>query len=167
MKDDKRIRINKKMVAWSNGQETHIIPSLADELYVGYVRRRDDYRERVDQGYVATGYPDATYNRERSRLLEELSDRLWEQGRHIEAMSRLLDSACVLFDDNNDWYDFFSISFFNPNWQQFRYVMAHVRDRLKQDPRLRTMVEDSQAAWWYREMFAAIPRIDLATGIIP
>lgn len=168
-KEDKRIRINKKLAAWSNGEETHIVPSyssLADDVYARMTDRALAYYERLDEGYEMTGYADIVFCRELSMLYEEMSDRLWEQGRHWLAMRQLLNAANVLFDNDVEWYDFHSISYYSPQWERFREVIIRIRERIAQDPPLQTLYDNSDAAWWFQLMVRESPRIDHLFGII-
>lgn len=69
---DKRIRINKRMVAWSDGIRTNVVPSEWRKVdNYGSVRRSmlDDYREGDDL------YMPCTLIREECRCREYEADR--------------------------------------------------------------------------------------------
>lgn len=51
MEKDNRIRINKRMMAWSDGSRVNVIPSVYRQVD-DYGRMLIDYHRRIDEGYL-------------------------------------------------------------------------------------------------------------------
>ena len=139
----KRTRIKGKsvMVAWSNGDRVHVTPSQTKELMASYSQRRDDYLARVEEGYEwETDNP--AMMRGKSRLMEELSDQLWKMDRHVDSLLWLLDAARELID-----WDQVCIgpecNYYHRNLARFRYLVKRCKERCRQDPQLKPLLQSS------------------------
>lgn len=82
------------MAAWSNGEMTHLIPSLQRELVAACSGGRTR-RGRVVDGQCGGG---AAALREESRRDEEYSDCLWQTGHYVESLLKMMDAALWLID---------------------------------------------------------------------
>jgi len=139
----KRRRIAGKgtMAAWSDGTRTHIGPTLAKELKdeVGGAVKGRSRSEQVDYGWTAG---DAEALRQQSRLMEEVSDRLWELDRHVESLLWLMRAARQLID-----WDCVSLgpdmNYCHSNLRRFRYVVSRCWERCREDKRLEPLFRES------------------------
>lgn len=147
MSKDKRIRINKRMMAWSNGQRTNIIPSIfhqVDDYGRTMSNYYSDYREG-DEYYYGT----CAIVRGECRCREYEADRAWEQGHHIEALNQMIYAAATVLPDDSVGFEFEDVQWLNPeeqdswhpNLKEFRRLMRRCREYCKRDPRLWPILE--------------------------
>ena len=148
---DKRIRINKKMAAWSDGCRTNIIPSVRREVGdCGNLMEK--YRTNLDEGYEVY-YGSCTVVRNECRLREYEADQLWEHGHHIEALNGMIAAAMDVIPDEGwefedmQWLNPYENLFWDPNLKEFRRLMRRCRELCKREPRLWPILEDN---WLYR-----------------
>ena len=161
MKKDNRVRINKKMMAWSNGERVNVVPSIwrtvddygrAARLYQASLREGDEY------------ISPCTIARERSQCHEYEADRYWERGRHSAALTEMLYAALQVLPDDEplfedmQWLSPEETPYWNPNVQEFMRLMRRCCDYCKQDARLRPLLEDSICFQAYRDYLDALGR---------
>ena len=145
MSEDKRIRINKRMIAWSDGNRVNIIPSVFRQVD-DYGRLMIDYHHRIDEGYLIDVGP-CTMAREEAQMREYEADRSWEQGHHLEALNEMLYAALfVLPDDEPEFEDMQWLNpdetvYWHPNVREFLRLIRRCRDYCRQDPRLWPVLE--------------------------
>ena len=160
---DKRIRINKRMVAWSDGERTNVIPSEWRKVdNYGSARRAmfDDYREG-DEFYLS-----CTLIREDCRCREYEADRSWERGHRLEALNRMLGAAMMVLPDeaagvefeDAQWLDPDETLFWHPNVREFLRLMRRCEDYCLREPRLRPLLESERTYRDYRRYLAALGR---------
>ena len=146
MSKDKRIRINKRMMAWSNGQRTNIIPSIFHQVD-DYGRTMIGYHNSLREG--DENYMTCTIIREECQCREYEADRYWEQGHHLEALQQMIYAASsVLPDESVDirfedaqWLNPQETLYWHPNLVEFRRLMRRCREYCKRDPRLWPILE--------------------------
>jgi len=145
MEKDKRIRINKRMMAWSDGNRVNIIPSLRSQVD-DYGRLMIDYHHRIDEGYLIDVGP-CTMAREESQMREYEADRCWEQGRHLEALNEMLRAALFVLPDDEpefedmQWLNPWENVYWHPNVREFLRLIRRCRDYCRKDPRLWPVLE--------------------------
>ncbi|MBQ9639321.1 MAG: hypothetical protein IJV22_07180 [Bacteroidales bacterium] len=140
------------MMAWTNGDEIHLHPSLADIADTHYylhnycAEPENTYRDLCYERYVDAHNSSEHY--------EAYSRSLWQMGRHIKAMKYMIMAAEVLFDadDETDWTDPDDVPWNHRFLIRFRWLVRECFDLCKQDDRLRPMLEASSAYRWYKEL---------------
>ncbi len=137
----KRIKSNGTLMAWSNGEETHLRREQTRELKADFVRQQQQYRRRVAEGYEWASDRPAVMRGE-SMLREEYSDRLWGVGLHVESM--LIDWDEIVLGPE--------INYYHPNLSRYRYLIGRCRERVDEDPRLEPLLVNSTAQDWFVEM---------------
>lgn len=141
-KKDNRIRINKVMMAWSNGERVNMIPSVFHQVddYGSAMRKLySDYREG-DEYY----YGSCSIVRDECRCREYEADRAWEQGRHLEALKGMMSAALWVLPDESVGLEFEDVQWLNPqetlywhrNVQEFLRYNRRCIGYCKRDPRL-------------------------------
>ncbi len=146
----KRIKSNGTLMAWSNGEETHLRREQTRELKADFVRQQQQYRRRVAEGYEWETDTPAVLRGE-SMLREEYSDRLWGVGLHVESMLELMLAAVQLID----WDEIVlgpEINYYHPNLSRYRYLIGRCRERVDEAPRLEPLLANSMAQDWFVEM---------------
>ncbi len=146
----KRIKSNGTLVAWSNGEETHLRREQTRELKADFVRQQQQYRRRVAAGFEWASDRPAVMRGE-SMLREEYSDRLWGVGLHVESMLELMQAAVQLID----WDEIVlgpEINYYHPNLSRYRYLIGRCRERANEDHRLEPLLANSTAQDWFVEM---------------
>ena len=162
MNIDKRIRINKRMMAWSNGQRVNIIPSVFRQVD-DYGRLMADYHYRIDKGYLIDLGP-CTMAREESQMREYEADRNWEQGHHLEALKEMLRAALFVLPDDEpvfedmQWLNPDETVYWHPNVREFLRLMRRCRDYCRQDPRLWPILEGDDLYHDYNQYLSALGR---------
>ncbi len=147
MSEDKRIRINKRMIAWSDGNRVNIIPSVLRQVD-DYGRLMIDYHHRIDEGYLIDVGP-CTMAREEAQMREYEADRSWEQGHHLEALKAMLYAALTVLPDESvdfcfedaQWLNPRETLYWHPNVREFLRLMRRCRDYCRRDPRLWPVLE--------------------------
>lgn len=145
MSEDKRIRINKRMMAWSDGNRVNIIPSVFRQVD-DYGRLMIDYHHRIDEGYLIDVGP-CTMAREEAQMREYEADRSWEQGHHLEALKAMLYAALTVLPDDEpefedmQWLNPDETVYWHPNVREFLRLIRRCRDYCRQDPRLWPVLE--------------------------
>ncbi|MBR5353295.1 MAG: hypothetical protein IK126_06240 [Bacteroidales bacterium] len=155
MSKDNRIRINKKMVAWSNGERTNIVPSEWKKVD-DYGRTMRNYHCSLREG--DENYLSCTIIREECQCREYEADRAWEQGRHLEALNEMMRAALWVLPDESVGYEFEDAQWLNPweslywhpNIQEFLRYNRRCEDYCKRDTRLWPVLEDSLTYQNYR-----------------
>lgn len=150
MDKEKRIRINKRMMAWSNGQRTNVIPSEWAKVddrgrTLAYYHR--SLREGDEYLYGACGVV-----RDECRCREYEADRLWEQGHHLEALQQMIYAASSVLPDESVGIEFEDVQWLNPEEQvcwhpnliEFRRLMRRCREYCKREPRLWPVLNGSR-----------------------
>ena len=142
MEKDKRIRINKRMMAWSDGHRVNIIPSVFRQVD-DYGRLMIDYHSRIDEGYLIDVGP-CTMARDEARMREYEADRSWEQGHHLEALKEMLYAALFVLPDESvdlcfedaQWLNPRETLYWHPNVKEFLRLSLRCREYCKNDTRL-------------------------------
>ena len=150
MEKDKRIRINKRMMAWSDGNRVNIIPSLRSQV--------DDYgRLIIDYHHRMVDVGPCTMAREESQMREYEADRCWEEGRHLEALNEMLRAALFVLPDDEpefedmQWLNPHETLYWHPNIREFLRLMRRCRDYCRRDPRLWPVLEGDDTYRDYRK----------------
>ena len=156
MSKDKRIRINKRMMAWSNGQRTNVIPSVWCQVG-DYGRTLANYHRTLREG--DENYMTCTIIREECQCREYEADRFWEQGRHLEALQQMIYAASsVLPDESVDiqfedaqWLNPWESLYWHPNLKEFRRLMRRCSEYCKREPRLWPVLEGTRTYQDYQK----------------
>ena len=122
----------KVMLAWSNGRETHLHPSmmhLAEERHLKQLAILKQQEKEFKLG------PEG-YCRKLSSEYERYSDELWQLGLRIESYRLLLYAAEALFGTPRSWIHSTHTSWYHDNLKQFRRLFLRCRERAQQDTRL-------------------------------
>ncbi len=144
-KKENRIRINKRMVAWSNGQRTNIVPSVRREVD-DYGKMLCDYYRGIEEGYLVDMGP-CSEAREKARCREYEADRCWEYGHHLEALQQMIYAAMTVLPDDEptfedvQWLNPEEQFYWHPNLKEFRRLMRRCREYCKREPRLWPVLE--------------------------
>lgn len=160
MSKDKRIRINKRMMAWSNGQRTNVIPSVWHQVD-DYGKTMCDYHRRLEEGYLVNAGP-CTVVREEAACREYEADRSWEQGHHLEALQQMIYAASSVLPDESVSFEFEDTQwlnpeeqlFWHPNLVEFRRLMRRCREYCKREPRLWPVLEGNRTYQDYLKYLA-------------
>ena len=161
---DKRIRINKRMVAWSDGERTNVVPSewrKVDDYgcslacYHSGLREGDEYL-----------YGTCAIIREECRFREYEADRLWERGHHVRALNQMLAAASMVLPDeatgcefeDAQWLDLDETLFWHPNVREYLRLMRRCEDYCRREPRLRPLLDASRTYSDYRRYISALSR---------
>lgn len=160
----KRIRINKRMMAWSNGERTNVIPSVWSEV--------DDYGSALKAYHAGLRegdenlYGACSVVREECRCREYEADRLWERGLHLDALNQMLRAASMVLPDevagfefeDMQWLDPEEVPCWHPNVREFLRLMHRCIDLCREAPHLRPALEGDPAYQAYKEYLAAVRR---------
>ena len=157
MEKDKRIRINKRMMAWSDGKRVNIIPSVFRQVD-DYGSMLVDYHRRIDEGYLIDLGPCTTV-REEASCREYEADRACEQGRHLEALREMMRAALFVLPDESvdfcfedaQWLDPRETLYWHPNVREFLRLNRRCIELCKKDPRLKPVYEGSDMGRDYRK----------------
>lgn len=148
MEKDKRIRINKVMVGWSNGKEVHLPPSVRCEVD-NYGKLMCDYHRSIDEGYLIDVGP-CTKACEECRCREYEADHYWEQGLHIDALKEMMRAATYVLPDDEpefedvQWLDPWETLYWSQNIKEYLRLIRRCREYCKRDPRLWPILEESR-----------------------
>ena len=162
MEKDKRIRINKRMMAWSDGHRVNIIPRVFRQVD-DYGRLMIDYHSRIDEGYLIDVGP-CTMARDEARMREYEADRSWEQGHHLEALKEMLYAALFVLPDDEpefedmQWLNPHETLYWHPNVREFLRLMRRCREYCRKDPRLWPVLENDDTYRDYRKYLDALGR---------
>lgn len=138
--ETKRIRINKVMVAWSDGRKVNLPPSVRREVD-DYGKTLREYLSDVDEGYEMS-CSGCAVARGRSRCSEYEADRYWEQGSHLEALKEMMRAALASLPDDEpefedvQWLDPEETVYWHPNVKEFVRLANRCRELCRRDPRL-------------------------------
>lgn len=155
MEKDNRIRINKRMMAWSDGHRVNVIPSVYRQVD-DYGRLMIDYHSRIDEGYLVDLGP-CTKVREEAQMREYEADRSWEQGHHLEALKEMLYAALFVLPDDEpefedmQWLNPHETLYWHPNVREFLRLMRRCREYCRRDPRLWPVLEGDDTYRSYRK----------------
>ena len=157
MEKDNRIRINKRMMAWSDGSRVNVIPSVYRQVD-DYGSMLIDYHRRIDEGYLVDLGP-CTKVREEALCREYEADRAWERGCHLEALKEMMWAASsVLPDESEDlcfedaqWLDPRETLYWHPNVREFLRLNRRCIGYCRKDPRLWPVYEESWVGRSYRK----------------
>lgn len=155
MEKDNRIRINKRMMAWSDGRRVNVIPSVYRQVD-DYGHMMIDYHRRIDEGYLVDLGP-CTKVREEAQMREYEADRSWEQGHHLEALKEMLYAALFVLPDDEpefedmQWLNPHETLYWHPNVREFLRLMRRCREYCRRDPRLWPVLEGDDTYRSYRK----------------
>ena len=140
----------KVMLAWSNGRETHLHPSMMHLAGQGHLKRLEQLKslkEKLDLGQEC-------YYLKLSEEYERYSDELWSLGLHAESFRMLLYASEVLFATGRRWICRRLTSWHHDNLIQFRWLYRRCRQRAAQDSRLVPLFNASEVKRLYKRMLA-------------
>ena len=140
----------KVMLAWSNGRETHLHPSMMHLAGQGHLKRLEQLKslkEKLDLGQEC-------YCLKLSEEYECYSDELWSLGLHAESFRMLLYASEVLFATGRRWISRRLTSWHHDNLIQFRWLYRRCRQRAAQDSRLVPLFNASGVKRLYKRMLA-------------
>lgn len=154
---DKRVRINKRFMASSDGVKTNIIPSLRRKVD-DYGKMIIDYQTNLEEGYEIEVGSCATV-REECRCREHEADHYWEHGRHLEALNEMMLAAMYTLPDERYGYEFEDVQWLNPdetlywhpNIKEFIRLVQRCRDYCKLNPKLWPVFNGSSVDRDYRK----------------
>ena len=155
MEKDNRIRINKRMVAWSDGKRVNVIPSVYRQVD-DYGRMMIEYHRLLDGGYLVDPGPCAVA-REEARCREHEADHYWELGRHLEALKEMLKAASAVLPDDEpvfedaQWLDPEETLYWHPNIKEFLRLNRRCMELCKKKPQFWPVYEDSWVGRSYRK----------------
>ena len=151
----KRTRVNRYLMAWSDGKRVNIIPSVFRQVD-DYGRLMRDYHRSIDKGYLRNVGP-CTMAREECQIREYEADRDWERGHHLEALKEMLRAALFVLPDeepaceDNQLLDPWQWFCSHPNVREFLRLIRRCRDYCRQDPRLWPVLESDDTYRDYRQ----------------
>lgn len=140
MEKDKRIRINKRMMAWSNGERTNIIPSIYCQVN-DYGQMEINYESNLKEGYEVY-WGDCYVVLKRCQCNEYEADRLWKQGNHLQALKEMMYAATFTLPDDEpmfedvQWLDPEETSYWHPNVREYLRLNRRCIEYCERDPRL-------------------------------
>ncbi|MGX8713497.1 MAG: hypothetical protein ACSW8I_07430 [bacterium] len=156
MKEDKRIRINKRMMAWSNGERINLVPSVWREVD-DYGKTLVDYHRSLREGdeYL---YGVCGVVRDECRCREYEADRYWERGMQVAALEQMMGAASRVLPDESigfefedmQWLNPEEVVFWHPNVREYLRLMRRCEGYCKQNPRLWPLLESSRNHRAYR-----------------
>lgn len=111
MKKDKRIRINMRLMAWSNGERVNVVPSVWKEVD-DYGKTLDGYHKNLKEGDELI-YP-CTIIREECHCREYEADRYWERGMQVAALEQMMGAASRVLPDESVGFEFEDVQWLNP-----------------------------------------------------
>lgn len=136
----------KVMLAWSNGKETHLHPSMMFLVEGAHLERL----EKLESREKKIGHEQ--YSRELSREYERYSDELKAVGLKAESYKILLLSSTLLFSTHRSWINRRVTSWYHPNLKAFRRLYRRCLEQAKQDKRLWTVFVESETKSLYDKM---------------
>lgn len=139
---------SKVMLAWSNGRETHLHPSMMFLVEGDHLHRLNFLNQMKNKLQLG---PEC-FCRVMCNEYERYSDELWNLGLHVEAYKLLLCSATILFDVHRSWINHRRTSWYHPNMMQFRRLFHRCRQRAAQDSRLLPLFNDSEVKQTYQRL---------------
>ena len=152
-KKENRIRIGRRMAAWSDGRRVNVVPCewcKVDDYGRTLLNLHRQMREG-DEYYYGT----CSLLRDECRCREYEADRYWERGRHLDALNQMLYAAAMLLPDESvdlmfedaQWLDPRETLYWHPNVREFLRLMRRCEAYCRQVPRLRPLLESE---WLYR-----------------
>lgn len=158
-----RIRINRRMMAWSDGRRVNVVPSewrKVDDYGSTLGRYHGELREG-DENYLA-----CTIVREECRCREYEADRYRERGQHLKALNQMLVAAQLVLPDeaagfefeDAQWLNPDEMVFWHPNVREFLRLMRRCEDFCRREPRLRPLLESSRIYRDYLNYLRALGR---------
>lgn len=141
----KRIRVNRYLMAWSDGKRVNIIPSVFRQVD-DYGRLMRDYHYRIDEGYLIN-VGSCTMAREESQIREYEADRDWDRGQHLVALKGMLGAALFVLPEDEpefedvQWLNPWESLYWDPNVKEFLRLIRRCRDYCRKDPRLWPVLE--------------------------
>ena len=138
------------MVAWSNGRQVHVVPSELKTL-------RDEYQRRLDKNsmvefklYSCHEVDKLALNR--SRILEEYSNLLWNLDQRKASFRCLMAAANETIDNTSADFDPDEVSYNHPNLVEFRHLVYRCMSRVHEDPSLKSIFQGSKVFFDYKYM---------------
>ncbi|MDY6372195.1 MAG: hypothetical protein SPL12_07875 [Bacteroidales bacterium] len=164
VQQDNQIRIGKQMVAWSDGDRVHIIPSLWREL-TDEGRLLADLRAGLREGDEYY-YSLSRQIRDESRCREYYADCAWKRGERLRALHLMLWAATSTLPDEAQGYEFEDMQWldpeevpcWHPNVREFLRLMHRCIDLCREAPHLRPALEGDPAYQAYKDYLAAVRR---------
>lgn len=152
---DKRVRINSRMVGWSDGCRTNVAPSEWCKVDDYGSTMRKYHNELCDGDEL---YMPCTIVREECRCREYEADRYWERGCHTEALNQMMEAAAMVLPDETAGYEFEDAQWLNPdemvywhpNVREYLRLMRRCEDYCRREPCLLPLLESSRTYRDYR-----------------
>ena len=162
MMKDKRIRINKVMAAWSDGRRVNMAPSVERE--VGSAKSALHYFYSGLREGDENLYGICAMVREECRCREVDADRLWEEGRHTEALNEMMYAAMEVLPDEGRGIEFEDVQwlspeetfFWHPSVREYLRLMRRCEGYCRRDPRLWPLLEGERIYLDYRRYLRAL-----------
>lgn len=161
---NERIRINRRMMAWSDGHRVNVVPSEWRKVD-DYGRTLAGYHSSMREGdeYM---YGACCVVRDECRCLEYEADRLWERGHRLDALNQMLVAASMVLPDeaagfefeDAQWLDPDETLYWHPNVREHLRLMRRCEDYCRREPRLRPLLESSRTYRDYRQYLSALGR---------
>ena len=162
MSNRNRIQINKRLMAWSDGRRTNVIPSEWKKVD-DYGRALAGYHSSLREGdeYL---YGACSVVRDECRCREYEADRLWERGHHLDALNQMLFAARMVLPDeaagfefeDAQWLDPDETFYWHPNVREHLRLMRRCEAYCRLEPRLRPLLDASRTYRDYRRYLQAL-----------
>ena len=136
------------MLAWSNGKETHLHPSMMYMVENEHLKRL----ELLEQLEKRQSHGPEHYCRRLSSEYERYSDELWQLGLRVESYKMLLNASEVLLDTGRRWVNHRHTSWYHENLIHFRRLFRRCRQRAEQDSRFVPLFNASAVKQIYDNM---------------
>lgn len=146
----KRTKTPGVMVAWSNGETTHVIPSETASLHHEFQQKIEKYKLVECHLYRASEIEYLAM--QRSLAMEQYSDALWNLDLHLASFQQLLCAALEALVDYSVYIDADEVPYSHPNLVAFRRLVYRCKDRIQQDPSLKPVYEGSAVRRHYKDM---------------
>lgn len=148
---DKRIRINKVMVGWSDGREVHLPPTVRRSVARLGSDPMEEYHRRVREGYELQ--TPCAIRQDEALIIEAEADECLGQGKILDALRLLIFAAGTVIEVDDDYRELLE-PLLNPPSHPTIAVFLRLNERCeelcRQHPRLRPVYEDSSVYDDYR-----------------
>ena len=138
------------MIAWSNGEKTHIIPAETASLHHAF--RQEIEKNKIKECHLYRASELEKLALQRSLAIEQYSDALWNLDLHLASFQQLLIAAQEALVDYSVYIDADEISYSHPNLVAFRRLVSRCLDRIQQEPSLKPVYEGSAVRTHYKDM---------------
>ena len=164
VQENKTVRIGRRLMAWSDGQRTNVVPSEWKKVD-DKGRALLEYRRGMREGdeYL---YGTCAVVRDECRCREYEADRLWERGRRTEALNMMIRAATMVLPDeaagfefeDAQWLDPEETPHWHPNVREHLRLMRRCEELCRREPRLRPLLEGDRTYRSHRHYLRALGR---------